>query len=100
MEPDEIMRVVASPLPKAEDGAAAAIELIHAVKEAEPTSFAVLVDKENPRNWRQLLKSNESREGGPWINAYAELTAKRTLLHLRNLSLLKKSDKLISCMHN
>ena len=26
-----------------------------------------------PRNWRELLKTNESREGGPWIGAYAEL---------------------------
>ena len=73
MEPDEVMRIVASPLPTAEDGAAAAIELINAVKAYEPSSFAVLMDKQNPRNWKELLHANERREGGPWISAAREL---------------------------
>lgn len=72
-EPDELMRVVASPLPEPEVGAGAAIELIHLVKEYEPTTFRVLLDPDDPRNWRALLKGNEKREGGPWIQAAAEL---------------------------
>lgn len=72
-EPDELMRVVASPLPEPEVGAGAAIELIHLVKQYEPTTFRVLLDPEDPRNWRALLKGNEKREGGPWVEAAAEL---------------------------
>lgn len=72
-EPDELMRVVASPLPEPEVGAGAAIELIHLVKEYEPNTFRVLLDPDDPRNWRALLKGNEKREGGPWIQAAAEL---------------------------
>lgn len=72
-EPDELMRVVASPLPDPEVGAGAAIALIHLVKEYEPNTFSLLLDKEDPRNWRALLKSNEQREGGPWVEAAAEL---------------------------
>lgn len=72
-EPDELMRVVASPLPEPEVGAGAAIELIHLVKQHEPTTFRVLLDPEDPRNWRALLKGNEKREGGPWVEAAAEL---------------------------
>jgi len=72
-EPDELMRVVASPLPEPEIGAGAAIELIHLVKQYEPSTFSLLLDKEDPRNWRALLKDNEKREGGPWIDAAAEL---------------------------
>jgi len=72
-EPDELMRVVASPLPEPEVGAGAAIELIHLVKKYEPTTFRVLLDPEDPRNWRALLKGNEKREGGPWVEAAAEL---------------------------
>lgn len=75
-EPDELMRVVASPLPEPEVGAGAAIELIHLVKQYEPTTFSVLLDPEYPRNWRALLKGNEKREGGPWIKAAAELDRK------------------------
>ena len=75
-EPDELMRVVASPLPDPEVGAGAAIALIHLVKEYEPNTFSLLLDKEDPRNWRALLKSNEQREGGPWIDAAAELDRK------------------------
>lgn len=72
-EPDELMRVVASPLPEPEVGAGAAIELIHLVKQYEPTTFRVLLDPEDPRNWRALLKGNEKREGGPWVEAAAAL---------------------------
>jgi len=72
-EPDELMRVVASPLPEPEVGAGAAIELIHLVKQHEPTTFRVLLDPEDPRNWRALLKGNEKREGGPWVEAAAAL---------------------------
>ncbi len=72
-EPDQLMHVVASPLPEPEVGAGAAIELIHLVKQYEPTTFRVLLDPEDPRNWRALLKSNEKREGGPWVEAAAEL---------------------------
>lgn len=72
-EPDELMRVVASPLPEPEVGAGAAIELIHLVKQYEPTTFRLLLDPEDPRNWKALLKGNEKREGGPWIEAAAEL---------------------------
>jgi hypothetical protein len=75
-EPDELMRVVASPLPDPEVGAGAAIALIHLVKEYEPNTFSLLLDKEDPRNWRKLLKGNEEREGGPWIDAAAELDRK------------------------
>lgn len=72
-EPDELMRVVASPLPNPEVGAGAAIQLVRLVKECEPTTFQVLLDPSDPRNWRALLKANEQREGGPWIEAAAEL---------------------------
>jgi|GEM_PF-4843262 len=72
-EPDELMRVVASPLPEPEVGAGAAIELIHLVKQYEPSTFSLLLDKDDPRNWRALLKGNEKREGGPWVQAAAEL---------------------------
>jgi hypothetical protein len=43
------------------------------VKQYEPTTFRVLLDPEDPRNWRALLKGNEKREGGPWVEAAAEL---------------------------
>jgi hypothetical protein len=72
-EPDELMCLVASPLPEPEIGAGAAIELIHLVKQYEPTTFRLLLDPDDPRNWRALLKSNEKREGGPWVEAAAEL---------------------------
>lgn len=72
-EPGELMKVVASPLPRPEVGAAAAIELIRMVKEYEPESFKLLIDSKNPRNWRVLLKVQEAREGGVWIRANAEL---------------------------
>ena len=73
-EPDELMRVVASPLPEPEVGAGAAIELIHLVKQHEPTTFRVLLDPEDPRNWRALLKGNEARtRDEAWIAAVAAL---------------------------
>lgn len=72
-EPDQLMRVVASPLPEPEVGAGAAIELIHLVKQYEPSTFCLLLDPADPRNWRALLKGNEKREGGPWVEAAAEL---------------------------
>lgn len=72
-EPDQLMRIVASPLPNPELGARAAIELVKMVKEYEPFTLNVLVDPQDPRNWRALLKANEQREGGPWIEAAAEL---------------------------
>lgn len=72
-EPDQLMRIVASPLPNPELGAKAAIELVKMVKEYEPFTLNTLIDPQDPRNWRALLKANEQREGGPWIEAAAEL---------------------------
>ena len=80
-EPDALMRVIASPLPEPEVGAGAAIALIHLVKKYEPNTFSLLLDKEDPRNWHALLKGNEEREGGPWVEAAAELDRKTKQEH-------------------
>ena len=106
-EPDELMKIVASPLPRPETGAAAAIELIRLVREFEPLSLNLLTDESSKSNWRELLRANELRQGGPWIEAYAELdriSAQSEVMHAgkppTDPDLIEKAQKLYSELHS
>ncbi|MDA7436661.1 hypothetical protein N8654_03135 [Synechococcus sp. AH-601-B19] len=72
-EPGELMKIVASPLPRPEVGAAAAIELIRMLKEFEPESFAILSRPNIQDNWQDLLKTNERRDPKVWAKVVFEL---------------------------
>ena len=73
VQPAELMNMIIGVAPDPVESATAAIELVHEVKASEPETFALMLDPDNPKNWRELLATNERREGGPWIEAAAEL---------------------------
>ena len=77
VEPAELMNMITGVAPDPTEAATAAIELIHEVKASEPETFALMLDPDNTKNWRELLAANERREGGPWIEAAAELDRSR-----------------------
>ena len=64
VQPAELMNMITGVPPDPTVAANAAIELIHEFKSSEPETFALMLDPNNTKNWRELL-SNERREGGP-----------------------------------
>lgn len=72
-EPGELMKIVASPLPRPETGAAAAIELIRMVKEFDRDSFLILSKPDVLDSWQDLIKTNERRDPTTWTKVVFEL---------------------------
>jgi hypothetical protein len=76
-EPGELMNIVASPLVDSKEGAEGAIALIDVVREYEPESFAVLIDKKNnPANWFEIATVRQKLGGTEWAQVFAHLSGK------------------------
>lgn len=83
-EPGELMNIVSSPLVDSKEGAEGAIALIDVVREYEPESFAVLIDRENnPANWFEIATVRQKLGGTEWAQVFDHLVGGRGIDHKR-----------------